>query len=433
MRKQVFHILLLLFLGLQGFQADAQRFPKPEFESGHTQPMVQEPAARSNTLEILDLFVLFASLSVVSWLVLKKRSRKGVLLMAVFSILYFGFFREGCICSIGAIQNVTLAFFDPAYAIPVSAVLFFVLPLLFTLFFGRTFCAGVCPLGAIQDVVTLRPIALPPWLEKTLGIIPFVYLGLAVLYAATGSDFVICRYDPFIGIFRLDGTFLMFTIGGLLLLVGVFISRPYCRFLCPYGVLLNWTSRFSKTHLTITPTTCIDCKLCENACPYGAIEKPVPSDIRPDRKKMVGRYLVLLLIIPSLVLIGAWSGYKVHEKLALGNPKVKLATELVENLGVPDEQVPLRVESFRESGQSLETLLIQSAEIIDKFKTGSWLLGGFIGLVIGLSLSSLARLKFRSEYEINKATCLSCARCVDFCPVDKETIIDNEFLAKYKK
>jgi polyferredoxin len=185
--------------------------------------------------------------------------------MSIFSIAYFGFFREGCVCSVGSLQNVTLALFQPGYAIPISALLFFIIPLFYTLFFGRTFCAGVCPLGAIQDIVILKPIEIKPWLQKTLGIIPFVYLGLAVLYAATASDFIVCRYDPFIGIYRLDGTFTMFLIGGIFLLVGVFIARPYCRFFCPYGVLLNWVSRFSKKHITITPASCIQCKLCENS------------------------------------------------------------------------------------------------------------------------------------------------------------------------
>ena len=35
------------------------------------------------------------------------------------------------------------------------------LPLAVALFFGRVFCAGVCPLGAIQELMTLKPIEVP--------------------------------------------------------------------------------------------------------------------------------------------------------------------------------------------------------------------------------------------------------------------------------
>ena len=40
----------------------------------------------------------------------------------------------------------------------------------------------------------------------------------------------------------------MLTAGGILLVSGVFIARPYCRFLCPYGILLRWASLFSRWH-----------------------------------------------------------------------------------------------------------------------------------------------------------------------------------------
>lgn len=417
MTKKLLYIFILLILILQGSTLYAQRFPKPEFENGHTQPEVQKPEARSNALEILDIFVLIASLSVVSWLVIKKRSRRGVLYMSIFSIAYFGFFREGCVCSVGSLQNVTLALFQPGYAIPISALLFFIIPLGYTLFFGRTFCAGVCPLGAIQDIVVLKPIEIKPWLQKTLGIIPFVYLGLAVLYAATASDFIVCRYDPFIGIYRLDGTFTMFLIGGIFLLVGVFIARPYCRFFCPYGVLLNWVSRFSKKHITITPASCIQCKLCEKSCPFGAIEKPVAENIKHNKRTMVIRYLGLAVIIPLLIIIGGWAGLQVHEVLARVNQKVSLANELL----IANENVQkvesLNIESFRSSGKPVEELYAEASVIINQFKMGSMLLGGFIGLVIGISLASLAILRYREDYEPNRGECLSCARCVDFCPV----------------
>ncbi|MBI9068161.1 MAG: 4Fe-4S binding protein [Salinivirgaceae bacterium] len=410
MTKKTLYIFFLFILLIQGSVLQAQRFPKPEFENGHTQPELQKPEARSNALELLDIFVLLASLSLVSWLVLKKRSRRGVLYMSIFSVIYFGFIREGCICSVGSLQNVALALFNPGYVIPISAVLFFVLPLLFTLFFGRTFCAGVCPLGAIQDLVVIKPIEIRPWLQKTLGIIPFIYLGLAVLYAATASDFVICRYDPFVGIYRLDGTFTMFAIGGILLLVGVFIARPYCRFFCPYGVLLNWVSRFSRKHLTITPSNCIQCKLCENSCPFGAIEKPVEENIKLEKKTMIIRFLGLALIIPLLVYIGGWTGSQIHEKLALVNPKVSLAQELIEANENPKMEESLNIESFRSSGKSANELFEESAQILDQFEIGGWLFGGFVGLAIGLTLASLAIFRYRKDYEPNRATCLSLYR-----------------------
>src|SRR5262249_46756663 len=158
----------------------------PEFESGHQLPVTTTPAARAAWLQYLDLVVLAASLSATSWLVYGKRSRKGLIALSLFSLAYFGFWRKGCVCSIGSLQNVSLALFDKGYAVPVGVLAFFVLPLGFALFSGRTFCAAVCPHGALQDLVLLKPIKVPNWLEQGLSILPFAYLGAGVLFAATG-------------------------------------------------------------------------------------------------------------------------------------------------------------------------------------------------------------------------------------------------------
>jgi len=110
---------VMLYGAIQSFAADAkQRFPKPEFDSGYTQPQTTAPSARFLILEYLDVFVLLVVLSVVTWFVLKKRSRKGVFWTSIFSLLYFGFYREGCVCSVGSVQNVVLGLVDPTYAIP---------------------------------------------------------------------------------------------------------------------------------------------------------------------------------------------------------------------------------------------------------------------------------------------------------------------------
>ncbi len=420
--NRIFIFILFSILSLQTIDLSAKnRFPKPEFESGHVQPETITPGPRALILEYLDVIVLIASLSLITWVILKKRSRKGVFWMSVFSILYFGFYREGCICAVGSIQNVTLALFKSSYHIPITALLFFVIPVLYTLFFGRTFCAGICPLGAVQDIVAFRPLSIIAWLEKVLGIIPFIYLALAILYAATGTDFVICRYDPFVGFYRLDATFTMFAIGGILLLIGIFIARPYCRFLCPYGALLNLVSRFSFKHMTITPAACINCRLCENSCPFGAINMPALVKEKEKTEVIVRRYILLSILVPVLVFAGGYVASNFHENLAMVNPKVKLANELMNNTnyGLKNKEA-IEITGFKSSGQSVEKLYSEANAIIHEFYVGSWFLGGFIGLVFGLTLVSLTVFKYHSDYTPNKATCLSCARCMDSCPVITE-------------
>ena len=216
MKNICLKLLLIIPLLLSSGDLSAQskqRFPKPEFESGYTQPSATTPEPRALALEYFDVIVLVAVLLLISFFIFKRRSRKGIFWVSLFSLLYFGFIRAGCICSIGAIQNVTLTLVDPNYGISWAALLFFIIPLVFALFSGRTFCAGACPLGAIQDVVVYKPIELPLALRRGLEMIPYLYLGLAILYAATGTDFIICRFDPFVGIFRMDGPFTMIVLG----------------------------------------------------------------------------------------------------------------------------------------------------------------------------------------------------------------------------
>jgi NosR/NirI family transcriptional regulator, nitrous oxide reductase regulator len=414
-----FLILSFIILNLSLASGQKQRFPKPEFATGYEQPTTITPEPRALALEYFDVLILLVVLSLASWFVLKKRSRQSVLWLSVFTLIYFGFYRNGCICSIGSIQNVALSFASPTYTISLTALLFFILPLGFTLFFGRTFCAGACPLGAIQDVVIIKPISLPKWLNKTLGLIPYIYLALAVLFAATGTDFIICRYDPFVGIFRMDAKFHMVVLGVAFLLMGMFVARPYCRFLCPYGVLLSWMSRFSKSHLTITPSKCIQCKLCTNSCPFDAID--YPTNEKDVIKSGLGpkRFLTYALIIPLWIAVGVFVGERSHIFLSKANPDVFLAELLISNPEIKNDLENIDVQTFLTSGKTLETLVKEAEIIRGKFYIGSMIAGGFLGLVIGMTLLNTVVFRKRQDYEPNKGNCLSCTRCVDYCPVEK--------------
>ena len=424
-------LVLLLFLLLAGSRLLAQsdpvssdshaRFPKPEFETGYLQPTPTTPEPRSVALEFFDVLVLLAVLSLASWLAIRRRSRRGLLWLSVFSLLYFGFYRDGCICSIGAIQNVALSIFDPAYAISLAALLFFLLPLVFALFFGRTFCAAACPLGVIQDLLVISPISLPSWIRKALAFIPVVYLGLAVLLAATGSDFIICRYDPFVGIFRMDGPFLMIFLGVTFLLLGMFFARPYCRVFCPYGVLLGWMSRFSKWHLSITPSECISCKLCKDSCPFDAINVPVEQAYRTPEvsRKNLKRFILYVGLIPLLTLLGGWIGNRSHVYLSRVHPSVYLAEQMISNPGLREDEENLDVQAFLESGKTFDQLVEEASAKRDTFKRGGTALGGFLGLTLGITLMNQVVFRRKEDYEPHRVDCFSCGRCIDFCPVDR--------------
>lgn len=410
-------ILVLLFIWHSVLFAQ-QRFPRPEFESGYTYPTHQLPNQRGPLWEYMDVAVLIGALLVTSWLALKRRSRKGLIWISLFSLCYFGFYRQGCICSVGSVQNIALALFNDNYSMPLSALLFFIIPLIFALAFGRVFCAGVCPLGAIQELTGIRPVKLHKSVETFLASIPFIYLALAVLFAATGSQFLICRYDPFVGIFRLDAPYTMIIFGSLLLLVGIFVNRPYCRYLCPYGVLQNIFSRFAGKHLTITPAECINCRLCEEACPYDAI---IPSDTvlnieRPETSRK--RFILWFLLVPVLAIAGGVIFSGLAPALSTVNSNVKLAREIRLEKEKGIVALSKAAAAFKESGKTETELFNEESSIIERFKRYAPWAGIFLGLSLGIGFVSLSLRSLRTEYKPHQGRCFSCGKCFRYCPVE---------------
>ena len=408
-------LAVVLILGSVS-SAGAMRFPPPEFESGHELPDTAVPGPRQGIYDYIDTIVLFAALGLSSYLVLRKRNRRAIFLLTVFSLIYFGFYRKGCVCSIGAIQNIVLSFFDPNYAVPVVVLLFFLLPLIFTLFFGRTFCAAVCPLGAIQDIVLLRPFSVPRWAENGLRLLAYIYLGAAVLFAATGSAFVICRYDPFVSFFRLSGNINILILGACFLIIGLFIGRPYCRFICPYGVILRQLSRISKWRVTITPDECIQCKLCEDSCPFGAIRKPAAQWPAKEYGKSKKRLALLIILLPILFSLGGWAGSSLKMTTARMHATVRLAERIrLEETGKADGTTDAS-DAFRALGTESADLYQDASNVRSRFGIGGWIFGGFAGLVIGLKLIGVSLWRQRADYEADRASCLACGRCFEYCP-----------------
>lgn len=412
--------ILALVLGA-GHALAAFRFPMPEFESSYRRPATHVPVASPMT-PLADVLLLTGALAASAWAVLRRRSRRAVLLIAAFSLLYFGFYRRGCVCPVGSLQNVLNAFVGEQVAVPFVVSSFFVLPLLFALYFGRVFCAAVCPLGAIQEFCAAQPVQVPRPVDAVLGLLAYAYLGLVVLGIATGSGFLICRYDPFVGFFRQGGSFNMLTAGGILLVAGVFIARPYCRYLCPYGVLLRWVSPLSRWHASITPAGCIQCRLCEESCPYNAIEFPPPLE-RPESRHAGARRLGLLFVaVPIVTLLSAGAGWAASDFLARMHPAVRLAkwisAEDRGELGVP----AIDIEVFRAGKKSTAELYAEADDVRRRFAPLAACFGAFMGLVVCAKLIRLSTIRGAVDYEPDRGACLSCARCFAYCPVERTDV-----------
>lgn len=103
--------------------AAQNRFPKPDFESGYEYPDLQYAVPNEIVWDVADIVMLVALLLSATWAVMKRR--KPMIWISVVSVLYFGFLRNGCVCSVGSIQNVVLALVDGTYSLPWNVLALF--------------------------------------------------------------------------------------------------------------------------------------------------------------------------------------------------------------------------------------------------------------------------------------------------------------------
>jgi ferredoxin len=415
-------ILLLTGLSLLSIgKAIAQyRFPAPDFESGYVFPERYYPVPPEGLWMTVDIILLLALMSFVTWAVIKKRTRAPIIWTSIISIAYFGFFRSGCVCSVGSVQNVVLALADSSYVLPITILLLFILPIIFAFLFGRVFCAGVCPLGALQEIVNIKSYKLSKAVTTLLGMIPWLYLILALLFAVTQTGFIICRYDPFVPIFRGGGDMWLLILGALLLIISIFTGRPFCRFICPYGALLSLFSRVSIWKIKITGKECINCELCHNACPVDAIKPPYENKMKEDRLVGVKRIINYAIVLPLLVVACAFLMRSVSENISRAHKDVRLFDMVVEHEANPQNVLSLELEAFFINERTLEEVTEIYEQIQAEFKLYSTIAGGLIGLVFGLTLINLSVKRTRKEYEIDDAECVACAKCFKYCPQNME-------------
>jgi NosR/NirI family nitrous oxide reductase transcriptional regulator len=161
------------------------------------------------------------------------------------------------------------------------------------LFWGRgAYCGWLCPFGALQELSNqiARFFKVPQWhlpwgLHERLWPIKYmIFLGLfGVSLASIPLAEKLAEVEPFktaiILKFVRDWPFVVFAVG--LLVIGLFVERFYCRYLCPLGAALAIPARIRMFDWLRRYKECgSPCQSCRNECPVQAIHPT--GEINPN-------------------------------------------------------------------------------------------------------------------------------------------------------
>ncbi len=149
--------------------------------------------------------------------------------------------------------------------------------------FGPLYCAGLCPLGAAQELLAVFGLGgrLHHRLEDGARKLKYGVLVLVICLAAVGHEAGLLAGDPLrfgLGRQAQGGALLVL---GLLVVGSLFVFRPWCRYLCPVGAGLNLLNRVRLLNPWLRPRSygvcdlgvdgpadvdCLQCDRCVHGC-----------------------------------------------------------------------------------------------------------------------------------------------------------------------
>ncbi len=151
--------------------------------------------------------------------------------------------------------------------------------LITALFFRRSFCGNICPLGFLQEIsakigrkffVKRKPI--PSVIDRKLRYLKYVILAVVIAGTWYTMNLIFRPWDPWAAYHHIgsDELFAEYLFGVIILALSVVVSffddRFFCKYLCPMGAFLAPVSRIGIFKIRNDREKCISCGCCDHIC-----------------------------------------------------------------------------------------------------------------------------------------------------------------------
>lgn len=174
-------------------------------------------------------------------------------------------------CPIGTLQHFVILPAIPFYLLGTLGA--------YGTVFGRAFCGWACPFGTFQDILAV-------FKKDKRKLRPFSYskfamLLIVIILAWVTLDTFFCKLCPAGSLFAALPALFFFpslTLGFffyvhiatliLTILLVLFFSRFWCRYLCPVAPM-GIFNKLSILTVSLDPTRCTECSKCLDVCPMG--------------------------------------------------------------------------------------------------------------------------------------------------------------------
>jgi ferredoxin len=145
---------------------------------------------------------------------------------------------------------------------------------------NKLICGWGCQLGALQDAIhALSPFKkvkkrkVPFWLANTVRIVIFaVFLDFLYGFVFGSGNFVLYHQLNFFKLYNWTLAPVALFLLPFLLVVSFFVYRPFCQFVCPFGLYSWLLENVAVYRVRISEPLCIECDVCVQACPTEAMK-----------------------------------------------------------------------------------------------------------------------------------------------------------------